>query len=716
MTKENFRQTMSDQEVIQFFHENYDNAYASWNNFYPQAALDLRFFLGDQWSTPEKRALFEQGRNAYVFNRIKRNINLVTGYQRKNRLSSIVSPVENSDQLTADQLSQILLYVYQNANGYNVISDCFGGACKTGWNLACLYMDYVDDPKDGTILITREPYSGFIVDPTFTNLDFSDCSFIIKRKYISPEQASSLLPGMEKEIMDLAVKADSRDDKFEWLPYQQNPTGQVMVAYNEFYQQKWKNISLLVDMETGEFTEWDGDRKRLEVLKTAYPNIEIVKKPKKYIEKNIIINNQLMKTDVNPYGLDEYPFVPFVGIFEPESDDYSLRVQSLVRCQIDPQKESNRRRSQMSDMLDTQVNSGWIAEEDSVINPQSLFQTSQGKVIWKKADRSPEAIYKIPPAQIPPSMFQLQELYDRDMVEILGVNDASFGIVEGANESGIMMMLRQGAAILNLQDVFDNLRLSQKMLSKKILKLIQTWTPEKIERIINQKPTEQFYTKDFEKYDVTIGEGVLTDSQKMIYFRQLLDLKQITDQPSASPITAQMLIEAAPIQGKSTLTEQIKQNEQQAQQQQQEQQAQQQQLLQAQQQMAQAKAISDLALSKERFTRSVANMSLEDERVSKAVADRSDAALARIKAIKEIQDMDDNRIVRYLGLIKMMEESSQREEEQIKTDDIFISQRAEEDALPQLQQQEAQRMMQQFEGAQIPQQMGGPQIPQGMVQ
>lgn len=665
---------MSDQDVIKLFNESYSQSYASWNTFFPEASDDLSFFLGDQWDTTEKRALFEQGRNAYVFNRIKRNINLVTGYQRKNRLSSVVTPIEGSDQKTADQLSKLLLYVYQNSNGYNTISDCFAGACKTGWNLASVYLDYVDDPKDGTICFSREPYSGFIVDPSFTNLDFSDCGFIIKRKYITPEQASSLLPGMEKDIMSLSVKEGSKDDKFTWLPYQQNPNGQNLVAYNEFYQQKWKKISLLVDMETGEYTEWDGDKARLEVLKSAYPNIEVVKKSKKYIERHIIVNDQLMQTDVNPYGLDEYPFVPFVAIFEPESDDYALRIQSLVRCQKDPQKEANRRRSQMSDILDSQVNSGWIAEEDSVINPQSLFQTSQGKVIWKKPELNPGALEKIPPAQIPPSMFQLQELYDRDMVEILGVNDASFGIVENAQESGIMMMLRQGASILNLQDVFDNLRLSQKMLSKKVLKLIQTWTPQKIERILNEKPSEAFYNKEFSKYDVAVGEGLLTDSQKMLYFRQLLDLKAVTDQPSASPITAQILIEAAPIQGKSDLSEKIAQNEQATQEAAQQQQAQQQQLIDAQRQMAQAKAISDIALSKERSSRAISNLSLDNERASKAVSDRAESALNRIKAIKEIQGMDDDKLMKYLGLIRLMEESSERQEDEIRQEDFAVAQ------------------------------------------
>lgn len=665
---------MSDQDVIKLFNESYSQSYASWNTFFPEASDDLSFFLGDQWDTTEKRALFEQGRNAYVFNRIKRNINLVTGYQRKNRLSSVVTPIEGSDQKTADQLTKLLLYAYQNSNGYNTISDCFAGACKTGWNLASVYLDYVDDPKDGTICFSREPYSGFIVDPSFTNLDFSDCGFIIKRKYITPEQASSLLPGMEKDIMSLSVKEGSKDDKFTWLPYQQNPNGQNLVAYNEFYQQKWKKISLLVDMETGEYTEWDGDKARLEVLKSAYPNIEVVKKSKKYIERHIIVNDQLMQTDVNPYGLDEYPFVPFVAIFEPESDDYALRIQSLVRCQKDPQKEANRRRSQMSDILDSQVNSGWIAEEDSVINPQSLFQTSQGKVIWKKPELNPGALEKIPPAQIPPSMFQLQELYDRDMVEILGVNDASFGIVENAQESGIMMMLRQGASILNLQDVFDNLRLSQKMLSKKVLKLIQTWTPQKIERILNEKPSEAFYNKEFSKYDVAVGEGLLTDSQKMLYFRQLLDLKAVTDQPSASPITAQILIEAAPIQGKSDLSEKIAQNEQATQEAAQQQQAQQQQLIDAQRQMAQAKAISDIALSKERSSRAISNLSLDNERASKAVSDRAESALNRIKAIKEIQGMDDDKLMKYLGLIRLMEESSERQEDEIRQEDFAVAQ------------------------------------------
>lgn len=686
-------------EIVQQYDSYYEEAYYAWNPFYPLAARDLRFFLGDQWDEKERQKLFQEGRNAFVFNRIRRNINMVTGYQRKHRLSSIVTPVENSDQDTSDQLSQLLLYVMQAGDGYRVISDCFGGAMKTGWNLATIWKDFREDPVNGDIKFGREPYSGFITDPYFTNLDLSDCAYILRRKYLFPEQAASLLPGYEKEVYAIHKLGWSRDDKFTWLPYQRQPNMQDLVAFNEFYQQKWKNIPMLVDMETGEYTEWDGDKERLEILKQTYPELQIVKKPKRYIERHIILNDEYIQTDINPYGLDEYPFVPFVGIFEPESEFWELKVQSLIRCMIDPQREANRRRSQMIDILDSQINSGWIADEDAVINPRSLFQTSQGKVIWRKQNAKPGALEKIPPAQIPPSMFQLQELFDRDMVDILGLNDAAFGIADSGQESGIMMMLRQGAAIVNLQDVFDNLRFSQQSLSKKALKLIQQWTPEKVRRIINQDPTPQFYNRDFTKYDVAVQEGMLTDTQKQIYFRQLVDLKQLTDVPSQGPITAKMLVEAAPIQGKSELSRQVEANEQAMAQAANEQAQVQQQLLDSQRQMSQAKAISDLALSKERFTRAVANMGLEDERAAKAIDDRSQAALNRVRAIKEIQDIDDERLLKYLTIIQMMEDHSKSQEEEIKKDDIAISAQAAQEEQQSMPNQAIEQMM-----TQVPQQ------------
>lgn len=659
---------MPDYSLVAEYDYKYQEAYYAWSPFYPLADLDLRMYLGDQWDNQEKQKLFDENRNAFVSNFIRKNINLVLGYQIQHQLSPSVVARENSDLQGAADLTDLALYGFDYGEGYRYLSLAFGGCLKSGFNLLNLWKDYRDDPINGDIRFGRDPYCGFITDPYFTKLDFSDCGYVIKRRYLNVEQAASLLPGMEKEVYKLHSFGWSRDDKFTWLPYQIQPNGSELIAYNEFYQQKWKQVPAIVDMETGEFTEWEGSREALKYFLEKFPQLKEVKRPKRYIELNIILNDEHMKTEINPFGLSEYPFVPMIPIFEPESANWELKVQSLVRPQVDPQKESNRRRSQLVDIVDSQINSGWIAEQGAVVNPRSLFQTSQGKVIWKHSGMAPDAISKIPPTQLPQGLFELQRQFDADVLSVIGMNEASFGMTQNDQESGIMMMLRQGASLVNLQDVFEMVRHAQKLAVRKMLLMMQSWFPGKVERILGRKPSEQFYTKEFIKYDVTLAEGTLSSTQQQMYFRQLVELQQL-----GAPVTGKMLAEAAPIQMKGQYLKDLQESEQQQQQQAQAAQELQSKLIDSQTQAQTAKAISDVALSKERFTRAVANIGLEEERNSRAVDDRASAALDRARAMKELASMDDERLLKYLGIVRAMEEMNKSQEEKIKQEDVGIA-------------------------------------------
>lgn len=677
---------MSDNSIVREYDEQYTEAYYAWNPFFPLADRDLRYYLGDQWNEVERQKLFEEGRSALSFNLIKKNINLITGIQAKQRLSSVVVPRENSDQQSADQRSKLLLYSLSYGEGYRFLSQGFGGGIKTGFNLVNIWMDYRDDPVNGDIRFGRDPYNGFITDPYFTQLDFSDCSYVIKRRYLSKEQAASLLPGQEKDVYRLTELGWSRDDKFTWLPYQRQPNGEDFVAYNEFYKQGWEMVDVIVDNKTGEYTEWDGNKEGLNFYLKSYPSLSVVKRPKKYVECNIILNDHFMRKKRNQYGLNEYPFAPLVGIFEPESENWGLKMQSLIRCQIDPQREANRRRSQMIDILDSSINSGWIAKKSAVVNPRSLFQSSQGKVIWKEDGTEPGDIERIQPAQLPQGMFELQKQFDQDIMTIAGVNDASFGMTENAQESGLMMMMRQASSIVNLQDVFDNFRYAQKLISKKALKLIDTWTDQKIERILGEKISPKFRDPDSLKYDISVQEGVLTDSQKQIYFKQLVDLYTLTGGPQGGVVTPSMLAEAAPLQGKSEFNKQVEQNQKQQQQQAQQQQKIAMQKLQSELEYNKAASINKVASSKQFFTRAVANMGLEDSRAADAVDSRASAALDRVRAIKELSTIDDDRLVKYFQIVMEMEAHNKAQEEQVKEDDVTVSARGMQAAAPQVPQ------------------------------
>ena len=89
------------QDVIQDFGESYERAYQLWNTYYAEAYKDLSYYLGNQWSLEELSYLNNQRRSSFTYNKIRRLINLVQGYQRKNRLATIISPIEDSSEFTA---------------------------------------------------------------------------------------------------------------------------------------------------------------------------------------------------------------------------------------------------------------------------------------------------------------------------------------------------------------------------------------------------------------------------------------------------------------------------------------------------------------------------------------------------------------------------------------------------------------------------------------
>ena len=77
-------------------------------SFWGEADIDTRFEAGDQTLWNEVYGSLPAGRRKqFNFNRIRRVVNMISGHQRRNRNSSIVIPVENADQGTADQFSKL---------------------------------------------------------------------------------------------------------------------------------------------------------------------------------------------------------------------------------------------------------------------------------------------------------------------------------------------------------------------------------------------------------------------------------------------------------------------------------------------------------------------------------------------------------------------------------------------------------------------------------
>src|SRR5277367_3483734 len=110
------------QDIIKDFGESYERAYSLWNTYYAEAYKDLSYYLGNQWSLEELSYLNNQRRSSFTYNKVRRVINLVQGYQRKNRLATTISPIEDAAAGTADLFTDTMQHVMQHSGGYETIS------------------------------------------------------------------------------------------------------------------------------------------------------------------------------------------------------------------------------------------------------------------------------------------------------------------------------------------------------------------------------------------------------------------------------------------------------------------------------------------------------------------------------------------------------------------------------------------------------------------
>jgi hypothetical protein len=621
-------------------------------SYWTEADIDVRFECGEQsvWND-FYTGLPNFRRRNFCFNRIRRIVNMISGYQRRNRMSTIVTPRENSDQETSDQFSKVIAWVNQQENVYETISEAFHDSVVTGMNLLQVWVDYRSDPISGNIRVDNCPYNTFLIDPFFKKPDLSDCNAIWKRSYLTRDECISLAPDHEEMISSLSTES-TRDGKFQYTPESFNYGMRNLLTYDEYYYKDTRKQKLLIDTKTGETQEWKSSNEdSLREFLRMYPSIIVSDQTIPTVSVAILINGKTTYDGPQMIGIDKYPFVPVFAYYTPQTPYYSWRIQGVVRGLRDAQYLYNRRKAIELDILESQVTSGFIYKENALVNPKDVFLSGQGRGVALKADAQITDVQQIVAPQIPPSMIQLSELLGKEIQEISGVNEELLGSAMD-EKAGILAMLRQGAGLTTLQTLFDNLNRAQKILGDLTIDIIQSnFTPGKIKRIIEQEPSQQFYNKSFGKYDAVVEEGLNTSTQKQMQFAQLLQLKEI-----GVLIPDDVILEAVTLQNKKQLVDRIKQmQEQNAQMQQQAQQAQTQEIM-ARTELAQARAKADTGLGLERVSRIEENKELANERKAQANRDDQASLLDTVKALKEIDSMDIEHIERLVGMLNMVKQ------------------------------------------------------------
>lgn len=632
------------------FQQFYYDAYRTWGVYYAEAYRDLRAYAGDNWTNLERTKLMRQNRMVLELNKIRRVVNLYSGYERENRTQTVTAPVEGSDELTADLFSNTMYYVYEKGSADYVFSEAFEHSLKTGLSIVGIYMDYSKDKVNGDIKFYWKPFNALMLDPYFTKRDLSDCDQASTRDLLSKEQIKAMLPWVDPSEID-SIPTGIRDNKYQYLGIYRQYNSTYIAKNLCTYDQHWRRINkeqkYLVDLNSGVTEEFRGDEeaeKKLKQTLKELPYLRLITSYKRTVELNIIVGGKLLYSGPDPTGLDNFPFMPILMYHEPLIDTYELKIQGIVRSIRDAQRQYNRRHSQIIDIMESIINTGWISTNGSVVDPTMLMQSGQGRNIVLNEGYSLNDLREINPPNVPQGYLQYQDIIDKNIFEIPGGSEELLGLSSTGDSqvSGKLAEVRSSNGLKGNRGIFDNFEQTKKYVGALVIEAIQkNYSPGKIQRITNQEPTEEFFSGQFGEYDSVIKQAVKTATQREAYYYQLLQLVSM-----GAPIPWEDILEAAPLQGK---TELVKKMAQQAEAQQQAQ-AKAQELEDIEKRLDLSMIDQNTALAEERRARVLADIGLARERISESDQNYAKALLDNAKTVKEIQDMDRKRLFDVMEL------------------------------------------------------------------
>lgn len=634
--------------------QNYQDSINILQTQWYQADLDQRFLLGDQdlWGLLFP-GVSTYRRKMFNFNMINSMVQMVSGYQRKNRKSSICVPVQSPMQQTADQFTKCLYYVHNQSGAYQIYSDAFEqGALTQGIGLVSIFQDHSEDPANGDIKMRYVDFKSILIDPFFRRHDLTDCRYIRTRQFFDKDELAHLYPQFEDEIMNLPPSS-SKDDKFYFMPEVYQIQFPKLVSFDEYWYLSSREALYIVDTLTNETQEWIGDEEDLRIIEMKFGDqFKIVKRPKQTVRRTLLLNDRVLVDEPNPYGLDRYPYVPFLGYFTPDTPYYAYKFKGIVRDLRDAQYLFNRRKVADLDILESQQQ-GLKIKKGTLTTPDDAFNQGHGRALFIKESAQMTDVEPMPIVPPAPSMLQMEEMLRDVMGKISGINDELLGSAVD-DKAGILSMLRQGAGLTTLQRLFDQFDESQRLCGDIMLEMIQkNWSYNKVKQVIGEEPTPEFDNKAFFKYGTKVIQGVLTETQQQLELGQLLNLQEIMG-PNTPPPVMDRILDAMYIQNKDELKQQIAQFNQQKMQQEQQMAQLQMQQMQVDNEMKMSYAESEKGKAVERRAKAELDNYEKITKINESEAESSRALFDLVRTFKELETMDTSNLAQKVALLQQI--------------------------------------------------------------
>lgn len=525
------------------------------------------FFAGQQWRQEDLDSLILQRRPALTINKILSTISTILGEQIYNRTEVLFRPSAGAPAEVAESLSKVWMQISQNNQLPWVRSDVFCDGVIRSRGFYDVRMDYSDSIM-GEVRVNQLNSKNVIIDPDAEEYDPDFWADVCISKWMSTNDIAVLYN--EKDAEELKYRAETLRygydavDIFRDSFANDNGRNLTEASYTGMDVGALRNVRVLdrqyrkiqkaehfVDVVTGDMrtipAHWDRNKIAL-FLERAMGQLAVTKKLVKRIRWTVTAGDIVLHDEWSPYK--HFTVVPYFPYFR-----YG-RTVGIVENLLSPQEILNKASSQELHVINTTANSGWVVEENSLVNKTveelELTGAQTGLVVeFRKGAQPPQ---KIQPNQVPTGLDRITYKAEEAIKSISNVSDSMQGF-DREDVAAKAIAYKQQRGSVNLSKVLDNLERTDWILARNVLDMIQTfYTSERLVNItkddfanetetlvVNQMdPVTGAITNDLTigEYDIVITSSPYRASLEDSQFEQAKALREL-----GLPIPDSVLIE-----------------------------------------------------------------------------------------------------------------------------------------------------------------------------
>ncbi|MBE2897789.1 hypothetical protein HPC37_02830 [Pasteurellaceae bacterium 20609_3] len=520
-----------------------------------QAMKNDAMYLGDQWNENDRKALESQGRPALTLNLIKGTINAALGEMAKSQADVQFKPARGANEQAAKDLN----YVYQHIAQQNDLERVEQAVVADGLILDRGYFDVRIDFSEnvlGDVKIVAEDPLDVIPDPMAKDADPTTWSEVFVTRFMTLEDIEAQYGAdkakqlrlsyadsmaLNKDAVELAKrtyggKSDIEQDDGATLD--EKDIKRVRVIERQYY--RMRKVKQFVDLVTGDVKDVPekmmADPEKLVAMVAMDPRVQLREITKKAVRTTITAVKTVLYDDWSLY--DSFTIVPYFPYFRRGNP------QGMVTNLVGPQELFNKISSQELHIVNTTANSGWIIEENSLVNmtPDELAASGSKTGIVLEYKKGYEPPGKVQPNQIPTGIHNISQKAMMSIRQISGVNESIMGM-DRADVSGVAITQRREAGQVQLTIPSKNANHTRRMLARKILELVQKFYTEtrifhitdyedpeqpQVEHAINVPDEDGSIPADITKgkYDIVIGLQPSRDSVDETIFSEAISMRE----------------------------------------------------------------------------------------------------------------------------------------------------------------------------------------------